>query len=941
VVLFFFEKRFYLKHRIDSAYLNNPKNSVVSQPFNPLPMFRSVASCLLFLICFLTKGYAQSSCPPNLDFEEGNFAGWQCFVGTTDTINGKNRMLLSPSEPMQGRHTLITAADMPELDQYGKFPRLCPFGGNYSVKLGNEGTGAQAEGISYTFQVPSTTDTFTFTYFYAVVFQDPQHDQPEQPRFFVTAYDVITGELINCASFDYVSTAGLPGFQRSTVDGQVLFKGWTPTSLQFAGLGGHTVRLEFRTADCTRTGHFGYAYLDIASACSNILATAPYCIETNSLILDAPFGFQSYTWYNSDFSAVIGSGQSMTISPPPATQGVFYVDVIPYPGFGCRDTLQAYIKPMPVPDTPDATTLIKYCQFETSTPLTAKALPGHTLLWYTGNVGGMGDGTAPVPSTAAPGIVKWYVSQKALFGCEGFRREVTVQVDPTPIASFNINSNKRQCQVGNSFSFTSTSTNLSRPTYTWEFGDGQSKTSTSPATVYSYADYGNFSITLKATNLNSCTAESKQAVTVVPKPTARFSYPVPVCENKTPIVLSDLSSVPDGISSINKWWWNINGTIVQSRTTPVNLAPPAGAYPVKLAVSTVEGCKSDTNTADLNIRYNPYAAFEVGDLMCNNEVIKLTDRSYFVPGAIAESMAKWYWTYDNIINTTPQHPRAYFTAGTHTVKLISESAAGCKSEPVERSFEIYPKPIVQLNISDSCIFIPITFQATDLAGNVVDYRWHFKGPIREPGNATTHIRTYNNAGERPFTLYTFTDKGCKDTIYRPFTLYTNNAEAGKDTLAAFMEPVQLNAKGEPNMKYVWTPATGLDRWDIEKPVATLYYDQRYFLYSVSAQGCKKQSQILVKRFAGPDLYVPNAFTPDLNGINDRLKVKPVGYRSFSYFAVYNRWGQMVFRTTNFNQGWDGTINGKKAEAGTYVYVASAIDYKGRPLNRKGTVVLLR
>ena len=92
-----------------------------------------------------------------------------------------------------------------------------------------------------------------------------------------------------------------------------MYKGWTPTSLQFAGMGGHQVRLEFRTADCTRMGHFGYAYMDIASACSNILATAPYCIETNSLILDAPFGFKNYTWYNLDFSSVVATGQSITI----------------------------------------------------------------------------------------------------------------------------------------------------------------------------------------------------------------------------------------------------------------------------------------------------------------------------------------------------------------------------------------------------------------------------------------------------------------------------------------------------------------------------------------------------------------------------------------------------------------------------------------------------
>jgi gliding motility-associated-like protein len=275
------------------------------------------------------------------------------------------------------------------------------------------------------------------------------------------------------------------------------------------------------------------------------------------------------------------------------------------------------------------------------------------------------------------------------------------------------------------------------------------------------------------------------------------------------------------------------------------------------------------------------------------------------------------------------------------VRLVSESSAGCVSDPVEHSFEIYPKPVVKLDVSDSCLYLPITYQATDLVGNVVGYRWNFGVALKELKNVTSFVRTYYDAGDKPFTLYTFTDKGCRDTIYRPFTLYTNNSFAGKDTLAAFMEPVQLDANGAPGMKYVWIPNTGLDRPDIEKPVATLDRDQRYSLYSVSAQGCKKVSNILVKRFAGPDLYVPNAFTPDYNGKNDKIKVKPVGYRSFSYFAIYNRWGQLMFRTTNFDVGWDGMLNGKMAEAGTYVYVAAAIDYKGRPLNRKGTFILLR
>jgi len=201
--------------------------------------------------------------------------------------------------------------------------------------------------------------------------------------------------------------------------------------------------------------------------------------------------------------------------------------------------------------------------------------------------------------------------------------------------------------------------------------------------------------------------------------------------------------------------------------------------------------------------------------------------------------------------------------------------------------------------------------------------------------------TYNTEGSRPFTLMTYTDKGCKDTLYRPFTIFDNKSFAGKDTVAAMSEPVHLDARGEPNMKYTWSPSTGLDHSDIEKPTAILDRDQLYQLYTITEKGCKKQTQILIKRFSGPELYIPTAFTPNNDGLNDRLKVFPVGISSFGFFAVYDRWGQLIYRTTNYHDSWDGTLNGKPLATGTFVYIAQAIDYRGRRLFRKGTVTLIR
>lgn len=898
-------------------------------------MARSVV-CMFLIAFFFSKVNAQS-CPPNLDFESGSFINWQCFTGAVKAESGKNNMVLNPTSPVIARHEIISATDNPGLDPYGGFPKLCPYGGNFSVKLGNDITGAEAEAISYTFQVPTTVDTFTFTYFYAVVFQDPQHNPWEQPRFFVTAYDVGTGELINCASYDYVSSASLPGFKVSTKDPSVLYKSWTPTSLQFAGLGGHDVRLEFRTADCTLSGHFGYAYMDIASACSNILATAPYCIETNSLILDAPFGFDKYTWYNSDFSKVIGSGQSFTLSPPPVKSGLFYVDVIPYPGFGCRDTLQAFVTPLPVPDTPQAITTVNYCQFSAPQFLAAKALPGHQLLWYTSAAGGTGDFTAPQPSTSTPGSFKYYVSQKAIFGCEGFRKEITVNIIPSPVVSFNIN-NIRQCQRGNKFIFSNTSTNLYTPAFSWEFGNGKIDSSSGAVAVYNYPDSGSFTVKLKVINVSTCPAENTQYVTVVPKPLAAFTYPPVLCESQTPVILTDRSSVPQGISNISNWWWNINGTVLQGQY-PAPFTKAGGALPVQLVVTTREGCNSDTSSATLQIRYHPFAEFDIEGRLCNNEIIHFADKSWMPAAANGELVTRWNWTFDGAATAVNQNPSSLFQPGNHKAQLVAETSLGCKSIATEHSFDIYPKPTVTMNISDSCVFVPVTYTANDLAGNVSQWYWDFGKGLQEKTNSFTSI--YYTEGNRPFTLFAETGKGCKDTIYRPFTIFDNKSFAGKDTVAADNEPVQLDARGETNMQYTWSPAVGLDHPDIEKPVATLDREQLYKLHTITQKGCKKNSQILIKRYAGPDLYVPNAFTPNNDGANDLFRVIPIGIKSFGYLAVYNRLGQLMYRTTNYHDGWDGTFRGERQATGTFAYIVQATDYRGRPMFKRGTVTLIR
>ncbi|MBZ4256743.1 gliding motility-associated C-terminal domain-containing protein, partial [Mycobacterium tuberculosis] len=83
---------------------------------------------------------------------------------------------------------------------------------------------------------------------------------------------------------------------------------------------------------------------------------------------------------------------------------------------------------------------------------------------------------------------------------------------------------------------------------------------------------------------------------------------------------------------------------------------------------------------------------------------------------------------------------------------------------------------------------------------------------------------------------------------------------------------------------------------------------------------------------------PSAFTPNGDGRNDYLKPLPVGISALRYFKVLNRWGQIVFSTTEYGRGWDGTFNGVKQPPGTYIYMAEGVDYKGKIVFKKGSAV---
>jgi gliding motility-associated-like protein len=156
-------------------------------------------------------------------------------------------------------------------------------------------------------------------------------------------------------------------------------------------------------------------------------------------------------------------------------------------------------------------------------------------------------------------------------------------------------------------------------------------------------------------------------------------------------------------------------------------------------------------------------------------------------------------------------------------------------------------------------------------------------------------------------------------------------------------PIQL--KAQPGVAYKWLPSTGLNADTLQNPTA-LYRagDPSSIFYTIQIKdtsGCTIIDGQEVWIFNEPDIQAPTAFTPNGDGANDRFQPAYIEITRLQYFRIFDRWGKLIFETSDMGQTWDGTYQGKPLPMDTFVFVASGIDKKGNTVIRKGNVTLIR
>lgn len=220
--------------------------------------------------------------------------------------------------------------------------------------------------------------------------------------------------------------------------------------------------------------------------------------------------------------------------------------------------------------------------------------------------------------------------------------------------------------------------------------------------------------------------------------------------------------------------------------------------------------------------------------------------------------------------------------------------------------------------------------------------------IWTPASYLTNSNIANPIVQAPKTSITY-QVSVKDTLGcpKPVTAFIKVnvvkiiADAGpQDTAIVLDQPLQLTGTG--GNIFLWTPNTWLTNSFIYNPISNPLNTITYKLTVSNSIGCFGEDTIKVKVFfVPPDVYVPSAFTPGTDKLNDVFRPIALGIKSLENFSVFNRWGELLYSTKTITQGWDGTYKGNPQNAGTYVWEVRCTDYKNKTIRRKGSVILIR
>lgn len=664
-------------------------------------------------------------------------------------------------------------------------------------------------------------------------------------------------------------------------------------------------------------------FINPASQClneNNFQFTSSSTVNTGSII--------SQTW---DFGDGVISSAS-PVSHQYATAGNYTVKLLVQSNKLCKDSIEHIITVRPSPVASVAISATAACLRNNSFAFngTATVTPGTIAshLWNF-NDGNTANTASSNHSFAAAGSynVSYIVSTDQ--NCLDTVQQ-TIVVHPQPQASFP--SIAAQCLLGNSFSFNGAGTINGGVInqYAWNFGDGN--TSLASTATHSYASVGNFLVTFIVTSNQNCADTLQRTATVNANPSTTIlpNGPLAYCADRS---LTLNSSNLAGSGTLTQYQWYLNGAPVTGATSTSWVVAQSGNY--TLEVRNSNGCQKLSDPISVIIHPLP-----TGNLL-------LPATTKICEGGTVSLNANGGDTYQWLLNSVPitGATGATFAAnqpGAYSVELITPQ--GCRNLATGSvTLTLLRKPIADFTQDAKCAWVltPFTNLSTVNASGNVTWEWNFGDGGTSILPSPTH--TYQQAGNYPVQLKAI-PVDCPNLIsavVKNVQIEERRADVRYPIVNAVRDqPVRLQARNF-GTEYSWSPGTGLSSTTIANPVFRHDQSLEYLITIRTSASCETVDTQQVRVFKSIDILLPNAFTPNNDGLNDKLEFFLIGIEQFKYLRIFNRWGQLVFETNNEKSFWTGTKNGTLQPSDVYVWLGEGIGIDGSKVFRKGLVTLIR
>jgi gliding motility-associated-like protein len=453
---------------------------------------------------------------------------------------------------------------------------------------------------------------------------------------------------------------------------------------------------------------------------------------------------------------------------------------------------------------------------------------------------------------------------------------------------------------------------------------------------------------------NGCIDTADVLVTVT-LPHAQFSSDSACLTH--PTTFHDLSTVAS--QTFVSWLWDYgDNSALDTAHNPTHIFPSPSIFNTTLIATTANGCK-DTIKNPVLVYPLPLVDYymvpaPVG--ICDGTTVNFKDTSTI---AIPYSLEQWAWNFgDSTAIITSENPSHLYAApNTYSVQLIVTSNTGC-ADSISHVVTINPNPVVNFTANPrvGCEPLEVTFTDSShiLAGSS-NVQWLWSIGDGNPYTSTIFEHSYmNDSIFAPIyfdiTLTVTSDSGCVSTLTKNnyITVYPNPVADFElePTATTVVDPTTTVVDhsigtdfwnwdyGDSHIDSTSKPPTHLYRPDTATYLVTLLTSTQYGCYDTAYQ------HIII----GPDFtfYIPNAFTPNGDGVNDYFFGSGIGIDVYDLW-IFDRWGNMVFHSVDLDDKWDGKSNhgDKSSQQDVFIWKVALTDVFSEKHSYIGTVTIVR